>query len=535
MNHAELRHLVATLPTAGPGPVRGTSPHESTAPRGVDSWRAAAAAQLGLQLASLAAWLAACALLAAGLWGPSVDHAWLGGWLLAMATGLALGAAARWHAGAFAVRAVAGLRRALFDRLRSRNDAEPARAQALARALETEAMDVPTLGAVSDGLRALLECGVALLLWTVLGNGVQALLLMLALAAMAWLGRRHLGTRLASIRSRVALHALLIEQVRTSRTRSAQLHAGQGLQEADRALATYETRCASSDGDACRLLVVPRLLLMASALLLQLTDNGLDAVLALAVALLGAGALDRLARAALEAQGAWVAWLLAAESRPAAPGQAPTRLAPLDATAPLLEARELVVDSPAHGTSTGERLCLQVRRGDRVVLAAANADNADAIAALLAGSSTARSGLLMTQGASLCDLAPEQRLGLMALAPALERNHLFAATLAFNLLQARPLPHGPQDLDEAAEVCEELGLGPLLSRMPGGIHQFVGEAGWRLSDGELSRVLLARALLARPQLLVLDRPFAALDARTMSMCVRCIERRADTVLLICHP
>jgi ATP-binding cassette subfamily B protein len=54
--------------------------------------------------------------------------------------------------------------------------------------------------------------------------------------------------------------------------------------------------------------------------------------------------------------------------------------------------------------------------------------------------------------------------------------------------------------ERAREVCGELGLGPLVERMPSGMRQVVGETGWQLSHGEKSRVFLARALLADARL-----------------------------------
>src|ERR1043166_8361771 len=59
-----------------------------------------------------------------------------------------------------------------------------------------------------------------------------------------------------------------------------------------------------------------------------------------------------------------------------------------------------------------------------------------------------------------------------------------------------------------------LGLGDLLARMPAGLHQIVGESGWLLSEGERSRGFLARTLLSRANLLVLDECFSALDSES---------------------
>jgi ATP-binding cassette subfamily B protein len=113
--------------------------------------------------------------------------------------------------------------------------------------------------------------------------------------------------------------------------------------------------------------------------------------------------------------------------------------------------------------------------------------------------------------------------------PQLHANHLFADTLAFNLLLGRGWPPSPGDLAAAESVCRALGLGALLDRLPAGLDQRIGEAGWRLSDGEASRVYLARALLQEPDLLILDESLAALDPASRLEVLGAVTERAGAV------
>jgi ATP-binding cassette subfamily B protein len=87
----------------------------------------------------------------------------------------------------------------------------------------------------------------------------------------------------------------------------------------------------------------------------------------------------------------------------------------------------------------------------------------------------------------------------------------------------------------AEGICRELGLDDVLRRMPAGLLQLVGETGWQLSHGERSRLYMARALLQEADLVVLDESFAALDSETLNRCLRCVLKRAATVLVIAHP
>jgi ATP-binding cassette, subfamily B, bacterial len=96
-------------------------------------------------------------------------------------------------------------------------------------------------------------------------------------------------------------------------------------------------------------------------------------------------------------------------------------------------------------------------------------------------------------------------------------------------------PPRPEDIEAAEGICRELGLDDLLSRMPAGLLQLVGETGWQLSHGERSRLYMARALLQEADLVILDESFAALDPETLQRCLRCVLKRAATVLVIAHP
>jgi ATP-binding cassette subfamily B protein len=92
-----------------------------------------------------------------------------------------------------------------------------------------------------------------------------------------------------------------------------------------------------------------------------------------------------------------------------------------------------------------------------------------------------------------------------------------------------------EDLALAEACLRDLELGPLLARMPNGLHQIVGETGWQLSHGERSRIYLARAILQNAELLILDESFAALDPHTLDVCWRVLTARQPTILVIAHP
>jgi ATP-binding cassette subfamily B protein len=116
--------------------------------------------------------------------------------------------------------------------------------------------------------------------------------------------------------------------------------------------------------------------------------------------------------------------------------------------------------------------------------------------------------------------------------PQFHENHVLLGPLAFNLLIGRRWPPGPQDLQDAYELCVALGLGALLDRMPAGLQQMVGDTGWQLSHGERSLVFLARALLQRPDVVLLDETFGSFDPVTLQRALGVAVERAGTLLVI---
>ena len=89
---------------------------------------------------------------------------------------------------------------------------------------------------------------------------------------------------------------------------------------------------------------------------------------------------------------------------------------------------------------------------------------------------------------------------------------LFSDSLRGNLAMGRP---GATEA-EILEIARVVTLDELIRRLPEGLDTVVGERGVALSGGERQRTALARALLRRPRLLLLDDALSAVDAETES-------------------
>jgi ABC-type multidrug transport system fused ATPase/permease subunit len=119
-------------------------------------------------------------------------------------------------------------------------------------------------------------------------------------------------------------------------------------------------------------------------------------------------------------------------------------------------------------------------------------------------------GWVLAGGVPLDDWAPHAWRDATAAVP--QDPFLFHATIAENIRYGRPVATD----DEVAAVARRAGLDDMLTRLPLGLRTIVGDRGSKLSGGERQLVALARALIRRPHLLILDEPCSALDESALA-------------------
>lgn len=92
----------------------------------------------------------------------------------------------------------------------------------------------------------------------------------------------------------------------------------------------------------------------------------------------------------------------------------------------------------------------------------------------------------------------------------------------------------PYTIDDAWEAARMSGFDQDIKRMPMGMHTYISEGGGAISGGQMQRLLIARALVGRPKILLFDEATSALDNETQAIVTRSVEQLHATRIVIAH-
>ncbi|AXB41988.1 ABC transporter ATP-binding protein [Amycolatopsis albispora] len=168
--------------------------------------------------------------------------------------------------------------------------------------------------------------------------------------------------------------------------------------------------------------------------------------------------------------------------------------------------------------------------GQMVALVGSSGAGKSTIASLLPRLYDVDSGAVRLSGVDVRDLGFDTLRSTVGVVT--QDGHLFHDTIRANLVYARP-----EATDE--ELWDALGrarLADTIGALPDGLDTVVGERGYRLSGGERQRLTIARLLLARPRVLVLDEATAHLDSSSEAAVWEALADalRGRTSLVIAH-
>jgi ATP-binding cassette subfamily B protein len=172
---------------------------------------------------------------------------------------------------------------------------------------------------------------------------------------------------------------------------------------------------------------------------------------------------------------------------------------------------------------------LTIEPGETVAIVGLTGSGKSTLASLPARLYDVTAGRITLDGIDVRDLTIESLRRHIAVV--FEEPVLFSMSVRENLVLGRP---DASDTDVADALA--LAQAGFVERLPWGLDTRIGEQGMSLSGGQRQRLALARAVIARPSVLVLDDPLSALDVHTETLVEQSLARvlRDTTGLLVVH-
>ena len=172
---------------------------------------------------------------------------------------------------------------------------------------------------------------------------------------------------------------------------------------------------------------------------------------------------------------------------------------------------------------------LEIRDGETMALVGATGSGKTTLTELIPRLYDVTGGSITIGGVDVRDMTLDDLRGLVAMA--FEDATLFSASVRENLTLGRP-GVTDEDVTEAIDVAQA----GFVYDLPYGLETRIGEQGLSLSGGQRQRLALARAVLGRPRVLVLDDPLSALDVQTEAQVEEALRRvlHDTTALVVAH-
>jgi ATP-binding cassette subfamily B protein len=181
---------------------------------------------------------------------------------------------------------------------------------------------------------------------------------------------------------------------------------------------------------------------------------------------------------------------------------------------------------PGAGEPVLDGVDLDVAPGETVALVGATGSGKTTLTSLVGRLYDVTAGRITLDGADVRDLPLDQLRSVVA--TAFEDATLFSMSVRENITLGRP-EASDDDVEEALRVAQA----EFVHELPWGLATRIGEQGMSLSGGQRQRLALARAVLGRPSVLVLDDPLSALDVHTEALVERALrEVLAETTALV---
>jgi ATP-binding cassette subfamily B protein len=172
-----------------------------------------------------------------------------------------------------------------------------------------------------------------------------------------------------------------------------------------------------------------------------------------------------------------------------------------------------------HASPVLEGISFRVEAGETVAILGATGSGKSSLVNLIPRFYAASSGRITLGGIDLASLSSRSILEAVAIVP--QETILFSGTVRDNIRYGRP-EAGEAEVEEAARLaCAH----DFILRLPAGYDTRVEERGCNLSGGQKQRIAIARAIVTRPRVLILDDSTSAVDVETETLIQDGLARR----------
>lgn len=174
-------------------------------------------------------------------------------------------------------------------------------------------------------------------------------------------------------------------------------------------------------------------------------------------------------------------------------------------------------------------ISLEIREGETVAIVGPSGSGKTTLISLIPRFIDPTKGVLFIDGVDSKEIDPEYLRKYISMVP--QEIYLFSGTIRENLLISNP-GASEEELMEALERAYALDF----VNKKGGLDVYIGEGGKGLSGGEKQRLALARAILKKPRILILDEATASLDAESELKIQQALEEilGKQTTIVITH-
>lgn len=174
-----------------------------------------------------------------------------------------------------------------------------------------------------------------------------------------------------------------------------------------------------------------------------------------------------------------------------------------------------------------EDVSLRVKSGEFVAIVGESGSGKSTLLRLMLGFESPENGALYYDGQDLASVDIREirhQLGVV-----LQNGKLFPGDIFKNIVGSSNL-----SIEDAWEAAKLVGIDEDIKEMPMGMHTIISSGGNSISGGQRQRLLIARAIVTKPRILLFDEATSALDNRTQLVVSQSLERLKVTRVIVAH-